>query len=76
MKRVVIVVVLLCMLCACGYVETQGQLVYVVDTVGYEWCYEVEGDVPAVGTVVDVRMYNNHTDTYIYDEEIVSVVVH
>ena len=88
MKRVVIVVVLLCMLCACGYVEThytrkdcvvvetQGQLVYVVDTVGYEWCYEVEGDVPAVGTVVDVRMYNNHTDTYIYDDEIVSVVVH
>ena len=86
-KSVVVVIVVLCMLCACSYVEThytrkdcvvvetQGQLVYVVDTVGYEWCYEVEGNVPTVGTVVDVYMYTAHTDSYIYDDEIVDVRV-
>lgn len=87
MRGVAIALLILCMLCACSYVEThytrkdcvvvetQGQLVYVVDTIGYEWCYEAEDDVPAVGTVVDVHMYTAHTDSYIYDDEIVDVKV-
>lgn len=86
-KGVAAALLVLCMLCACSYVEThytrkdcvvvetQGQLVYVVDTVGYEWCYEAEGDVPTVGTVVDVHMHTAHTDSYIYDDEIVGVRV-
>lgn len=84
---VLIVVVFMGMLGVCGYVEThytrkdcvvvetEGQLVTVEDKVGYVWCYEAEGDVPTVGTVVDVHMYTAHTDSYIYDDEIVGVSV-
>ena len=84
---VIVAVLMLCAWVACCYVEchytrkdcvvveTQGQLVHVVDTVGYEWCYEAEDDVPTVGTVVDVHMYTAHTDSYIYDDEIVDVRV-
>ena len=87
-KVVVTVVVLMAMLCMCSYVEhhytrkdcvvveTVGQLVTVEDTVGHVWCYEVEDNVPVVGTVVDLHMYTSLTDGYIYDDEIVGVVVH
>ena len=86
-KVVVAVVVFMAMLCACSYaerhytrkdcvvVETKGQLVTVEDTVGHVWCYEVEGDAPSVGTVVDLHLYTAHTDNYIYDDEIVDVRV-
>ena len=87
-KGVVVAVLLLCMWVVCCYVEchytrkgctvvhTEAQLVHVVDKQGHEWCYEVEGDAPCVGSTVDVHMYTNHTDGYIYDDEIVGVVVH
>ena len=86
-KTIAAILIMVSIFCACSYaethytrkdcvvVETQGQLVCVVDTVGYEWCYEAEGDVPTVGTVVDVRMHTAHTDNYIYDDEIVNVRV-
>lgn len=86
-KVVVTVVVLMAMLCMCSYVEhhytrtdcvvveTEGQLVTVEDKVGYTWCYEVEGEAPSVGTVVDVHMFTNLTDNTIYDDEIVGVRV-
>jgi hypothetical protein len=60
----------------CVVVETEGQLVTVEDVVGHAWCYEVEGDVPSVGTVVDLHMFTNLTDSYIYDDEIVRVSTH
>lgn len=60
----------------CVVVETEGQLVTVEDKVGYLWCYEAEGDVPSVGTVVDVHMYTACTDNNIYDDEIVGVSTH
>jgi hypothetical protein len=86
-KGVVVAVLLLCMWIACCYVEchytrkdctvvhTEGQLVEVEDKQGHVWCYEVEGDAPSVGTVVDVHMYTAHTDSYIYDDEVVGVTV-
>lgn len=86
-KGVVVAVLLLCMWVACCYVEchytrkdcvvihTEGQLVEVEDRQGHVWCYEVEGDVPTVGTVIDVHMHTAHTDSYIYDDEIVDVRV-
>ena len=89
-KRIGAVIVIMLMLCAwvaCCYVEchytrkgctvvhTEGQLVEVEDKQGHVWCYEAEDDVPAVGTVVDVHMYTAHTDSYIYDDEIVDVRV-
>ena len=87
-KGVVVVVLLLCMWVACCYVEchytrkdctvveVEQRLVTVVDKTGNEWCYEVEGDAPSVGTRIDVHMYTAHTDGYIYDDEIVGVSTH
>ena len=87
-KGVVVVVLLLCMWVACCYVEchytrkdcvvvqTEGQFVHVEDGQGHVWCYEVEGDAPCVGSTVDLHMYTNNTDSYIYDDEVVKVVVH
>ena len=86
-KGVVVVVLLLCMWVACCYVEchytrkgcvvvhTEGQLVEVEDKQGHVWCYEAEDTAPSVGTVVDVHMYTAHTDGYIYDDEVVDVIV-
>lgn len=79
------------MLCACGYVEThytrkdcvvvevEQRLVTVVDKTGNEWCYYMDSEdytnVPCVGTVVDLLMHTAHTDSYIYDDEILEVRV-
>ena len=83
-----VVVMMVAMMCACSYVEshytrkdcvvvqTEGQLVHAEDRQGHVWCYEVEGDAPSVGSTVDLRMYTNNTDSYIYDDEVVNVVVH
>ena len=57
-------------------VEVDGTIISAEDNSGNVWCYEVEGDAPCVGSTVDVHMYTNHTDGYIYDDEIVDVVVH
>ena len=85
---ILIVVMMMCMMCACSYVEshytrkdcvvvqTEGQLVHAEDKQGHVWCYEVEDTAPSVGTVVDVHMYTAHTDGYIYDDEIVGVSTH
>ena len=90
-RGVAAALLVLCMLCACSYVEThytrkdcvvveiEQRLVTVVDKAGNEWCYYMDSedytDVPCVGTVVDLRMHTSHTDGYIYDDEIVGVVV-
>ena len=90
-KGVAAALLVLCMLCTCGYVEThytrkdcvvvevEQRLITVVDKTGNEWCYYMDSedytDVPCVGTVVDLRMHTAHTDGYIYDDEIVGVVV-
>ena len=85
---ILVVVMMVCMMCACSYVEShytrkgcvvvqaEGQLVHAEDGQGHVWCYEVEGDTPSVGTTVDLHMYTNNTDSYIYDDEVVKVVVH
>ena len=91
-KTIVTVTVLIAMFCACGYIEchytrrdcvvteVEQRLVTAVDKTGNEWCYYMDSedytDVPSVGTVVDLKMFTNHTDSYIYDDEIVGVVVH
>ena len=49
---------------------------HVEDKQGHVWCYEVEGDAPSVGSAVDLHMYTSNTDSYIYDDEVVKVVVH
>ena len=87
LSMLMVVVFFVGALCACSYVEThytrkdcvvvetEGQLVTVEDRAGYVWCYEVEDTAPSVGTVVDLHMYTNNTDSYIYDDEVVSVSV-
>ena len=85
---ILVVVIMVSMMCACSYVEshytrkdcvvvqTGGQLVHVEDRQGHVWCYEVEGDAPCVGSTVDLHMYTNNTDGYIYDDEVVRVSTH
>ena len=91
-KGLLAIVVFMAMLCACGYVEhhytrkdcvvveVEQRLVTVEDKAGHQWCYYMDSedytDVPSVGTVVDLHMYTNLTDGYIYDDEITKVVVH
>ena len=90
-KGVAAILLVLCMLCACSYAEThytrkdcvvvevEQRLVIIEDKQGHQWCYYMDSedytDVPCVGTVVDVHMYTAHTDSYIYDDEIVDVRV-
>ena len=91
MKVAVVAIVLMCMMCACSYVEShytrkecvvvevEKRLGTVIDKTGNEWCYYMDSedytDVPSVGTVVDLHMYTAHTNGYIYDDEIVNVRV-
>lgn len=91
MIGILVVVIMVGMMCACSYVEShyirkdcivvevEQRLVTVVDKTGNEWCYYMDSedytDVPSVGTVVDLHMYTNNTDSYIYDDEIVGVSV-
>lgn len=91
MIGILVVVIMVGMMCACSYVEShytrkgcvvvevEQRLVTVVDKTGNEWCYYMDSedytDVPSVGTVVDLHMYTNNTDSYIYDDEIVRVSV-
>jgi hypothetical protein len=48
-----------------GYVE---DVVTVEDTCGYTWEFKADG--LEVGDVVDLKMYTNHTDSTIFDDEI------
>ena len=48
-----------------GYVE---DVVTVEDTCGYTWEFKADG--LEVGDVVDLKMYTNHTDNTIFDDEI------
>ena len=87
-KCICAIVIFIVILGACGYVEshytrkdctvvsTEGQLVTVEDKQGHVWCYEIEDNAPCVGTKVDLHMYTNHTDSYIYDDEVVGVSTH
>ena len=88
MQGVVIVIVFTVMFGMCSYVEhhytrkgctvvqTEGHTVTVEDKTGYTWCYEVDGEAPEVGTKVDIHMYTNLTDNYIFDDEVVGVSTH
>lgn len=91
-KGIVVIILLLGTWIACSYVEchytrkdcvvveVEQRLMTVVDKTGNEWCYYMDSedytDVPSVGTVVDMLMYTNNTDSYIYDDEIVRVSTH
>lgn len=76
------------MLGVCGYVETHytreecvvtyidGDYVEVEDRSGYVWSYEVEDNAPSIGTLVDVHMHTNWTDSNIYDDMVLDVTLH
>ena len=57
----------------CTIVEVAEDYVVAVDTYGNEWSWWVDGTDLEVGDVVDLKMYNSHTDYNIYDDEVVSV---
>lgn len=92
MTQILVLGVLFAIMCGCSYVEShytrkdcvvtavEQRLVTVVDKTGHEWCYYMDSedyaDVPSVGTAVDIHMFTNNTDSYIYDDEIVRVSTH
>ena len=51
-----------------GYVE---DVVTVEDSCGYQWQFIGEGY--EVGDTVDLKMFNNRTHNYVYDDEIIEV---
>ena len=56
----------------CIIVEVAEDYAIAVDTNGDEWSWSIDGTDLEVGDVVDLKMYDNHTDD-IYDDEVVSV---
>ena len=53
----------------CEVVEYTENVVSVVDECGYLWDFEADG--LELGDVVDIKMYTNHTDNDIFDDEII-----
>ena len=88
MLAILVVIMLFTIFYVCNYIEhhytredcvvvsVEEQVVTVEDRMGYVWSYEVEGETPRVGDVVDLKMYTNATDSTIYDDEVVGIVVH
>lgn len=57
----------------CEIVEVTEDYVVAVDAYDDEWSWWVDGTDLEVGDVVDLKMYNAHTEYNIYDDEVVSV---
>lgn len=57
----------------CTIVEVAEDYVVAVDTYGDEWSWWIDGTYLEVGDVVDLKMYNSHTEYDIYDDDVVSV---
>lgn len=60
----------------CVIVGVDGKSVDVEDRTGNVWSYEAEDEVPSVGETVLLKMFTNYTDSNIYDDEIIEVVMH
>lgn len=57
----------------CTIVEITSDYAVAVDTYGDEWSWWIEETDLEVGDLVDLKMYNNHTEYNIHDDEVVSV---
>ncbi len=57
----------------CTVVEVAEDYVIAVDAYGDEWSWWTDETDLEVGDLVDLKMYNKHTEYNIYDDEVVSV---
>ena len=57
----------------CEIVEITDEFIVAVDVYGDEWEWSNDGTEFELGDLVGLKMYNNHTEYNIYDDEIVSV---
>lgn len=57
----------------CKIIEIADDFIVAEDKYGDEWSWWVEETDLEVGDVVDLKIYNGHTDYNIYDDEVVSV---
>ena len=57
----------------CTIIEITEDYAIAVDTYGNEWSWYIDGTDLELGDTVDLKMYNNHTEYDIYDDEVVSV---
>ena len=57
----------------CEIVEITEDYVVAVDKYGDEWSWYIEETDLEVGDLVDLKMYNSHTNYDVYDDEVVGV---
>lgn len=57
----------------CEIVEITKDYAVAVDAYGDEWSWYIEETDLKVGDVVNLKMYNSHTEYDIYDDEVVSI---
>ena len=86
MKKLTVIVLALLLIWA-GYTETHytkpncevvrvdNNLVYVVDRIGNEWCFEDTENTYKTGALVKLKMSTNGTAEYYEDDKIVKVMV-
>ena len=59
----------------CKIVDVENGVVTFEDKVGHYWKWEIEpNEYFEVGDFVDLKMFNNHTDNNIEDDEIKEIV--
>ena len=57
----------------CVIVEVTKEYVVAKDTHGDEWSWYIDGTDLTVGDVVDLKIYNGHTDRDWTDDEVIKV---
>lgn len=86
LSMIIIIIVFVLMYVLASYVEThytregckviavEGTYVTVEDECGYTWGFACEShDDYQLGELVDLKMFTNHTNNNIYDDEIIEV---
>lgn len=58
----------------CVVVDVEDGIATIEDACGYVWEWETEGETLRKGETITLKMFNNHTDNVIKDDEIVKIV--
>lgn len=86
MKKIIVIIAIFSMIMGMSYFEhnyirqncevTQicDGIVTVIDETGETWDFIAKGY--KVGDIVDVKMHDNYTSAYVYDDEITKVISH
>lgn len=85
MKKIIITILIMIVFCGvchfehnytredCEVIQKCDGIITVVDQCGFTWDYY--GSDAKVGQRVDLKMYDNLTSAYIFDDEIMDIVI-